>query len=472
MKKNLLLIIVLWCLVPAYSSATTFYYNDGGRNHEWTDLVSWFMDETFQTLPASVLPGVSDDVIIPSAEGVWVDTNSGPVPTIRSLTMNGGSFVGLPMIVTNGMIVNSGSYILLSPGDEITGDVTFNDGSTGNGSIVGNVIFNGISVFSSGTIHGDVTFNDSSRLQNNVIVEGLATLNDSSYNDGTLNGNAVFRDTSSNNGTVEGNACFEAGATNSGTVSGISSACDGVVPVLSLGSPATALPSGTTTTVLSVTTDETAICKYGTVAGTEYDSIESTFSTTAGTTHTQSLTGLTDGTSYTYYVRCTDASSNINTLDYTVSFSVASPTIVENNNRSGSAPRSRVVPTSVVVSPPQTIVSPQTIEQIKTILNTLIAELNQRIANGETADNAPSTTTPLFTRDLKLGLVGEDVKALQIYLNTHGFPLTTTGAGSPQNETTTFGPLLKSALIKFQIANKITPAEGYFGERTRKFVVQ
>ncbi len=137
------------------------------------------------------------------------------------------------------------------------------------------------------------------------------------------------------------------------------------------------------------------------------------------------------------------------------------PTSTQRTTSSGSRAITKVTPPN----PP----SPKTIEQIKILLTQLIVELNRRIANGEVVNSTPSSTLT-FTRDLKLGSTGEDVRALQIYLNTHGFPLATTGAGSTGKETTTFGPLLKSALIKFQIANKITPAEGYFGPKTKTVV--
>jgi peptidoglycan hydrolase-like protein with peptidoglycan-binding domain len=78
-----------------------------------------------------------------------------------------------------------------------------------------------------------------------------------------------------------------------------------------------------------------------------------------------------------------------------------------------------------------------------------------------------SSTPYHFTRDLQLGSVGQDVKALQIYLNSHGFVISLTGAGSPGHETTIFGGKTKAALIKFQKANGITPAVGYFGPITR-----
>ncbi|MDD3687260.1 MAG: GLUG motif-containing protein, partial [Bacteroidales bacterium] len=45
----------------------------------------------------------------------------------------------------------------------------------------------------------------------------------------------------------------------------------------------------------------------------------------------------------------------------------------------------------------------------------------------------------LFTRDLRLGVSGNDVKALQQYLNNNNFKLANTGFGSPNNETSYFG---------------------------------
>ena len=81
------------------------------------------------------------------------------------------------------------------------------------------------------------------------------------------------------------------------------------------------------------------------------------------------------------------------------------------------------------------------------------------------------TTTPQFTtsssaRTLKIKDIGEDVRELQKYLNTHGFPLAAIGLGSTGNETTKFGLLTHSAVIKLQIANKLTP-DGIVGPMTR-----
>ena len=102
-------------------------------------------------------------------------------------------------------------------------------------------------------------------------------------------------------------------------------AADTAPPVRSAGSPSGSQSAGTTQVTMSLTTNETATCKYGTTASTAYASIASTFNTTGGTSHSQNITGLTNGSSHNYYVRCIDAATNANTDDYAISFSVNSP---------------------------------------------------------------------------------------------------------------------------------------------------
>lgn len=70
-------------------------------------------------------------------------------------------------------------------------------------------------------------------------------------------------------------------------------------------------------------------------------------------------------------------------------------------------------------------------------------------------------------RDLELGMEGSDVKLLQQLLNAQGYLLAETGVGSIGNETEYFGTLTQNALIKYQAANNISPAAGYFGSITR-----
>jgi len=82
----------------------------------------------------------------------------------------------------------------------------------------------------------------------------------------------------------------------------------------------------------------------------------------------------------------------------------------------------------------------------------------------------PEFSTAGFTRDLTLGSEGEDVRQLQIYLNSKGFIIATVGTGSKGNESTYFGNLTQAALARFQAAKNIRPAEGYFGRVTRAYI--
>lgn len=76
-------------------------------------------------------------------------------------------------------------------------------------------------------------------------------------------------------------------------------------------------------------------------------------------------------------------------------------------------------------------------------------------------------STVALTRNLYKGISGEDVRTLQILLNTNGYVVASTGLGSLGNETIYFGPATETAVIRFQIARGISPAVGYVGPITR-----
>jgi peptidoglycan hydrolase-like protein with peptidoglycan-binding domain/methionine-rich copper-binding protein CopC len=82
------------------------------------------------------------------------------------------------------------------------------------------------------------------------------------------------------------------------------------------------------------------------------------------------------------------------------------------------------------------------------------------------------TAKNIFTRDLQFGMIGNDVKELQKYLNNSGFKLAKQGAGALGFETNYFGALTQKALIDYQKSNNIFPANGYFGQVTRNLVNQ
>lgn len=119
--------------------------------------------------------------------------------------------------------------------------------------------------------------------------------------------------------------------TTSSTISVTASNADVTPPARSGGTPTGVLAYGTTSTSMTINTLEAATCKYGT-SDVSYASLPSTFSTTGGTTHSQTISGLTNGSNYTYYIRCSDAGGS-NTTGYPISWSVSTnSTVSECNN--------------------------------------------------------------------------------------------------------------------------------------------
>lgn len=89
--------------------------------------------------------------------------------------------------------------------------------------------------------------------------------------------------------------------------------------------------------------------------------------------------------------------------------------------------------------------------------------------SGLAAAPSPVSSVLAFTRDLAFGDDHPEVKLLQQYLNSHGFPIASSGPGSAGRETTLFGNLTRDALMKFQTAKGISPAVGFFGPVTRAY---
>ncbi|MFV0485502.1 MAG: IPT/TIG domain-containing protein [Candidatus Saccharimonadales bacterium] len=83
------------------------------------------------------------------------------------------------------------------------------------------------------------------------------------------------------------------------------------------------LNAGTTSTTLTVTTDVPGICYWGTAA-----SPTTAMTTTGGTTHTQSITGLTNQSTNTRYVRCQAATGHSYGAEASVTFYVRAVTPV------------------------------------------------------------------------------------------------------------------------------------------------
>jgi hypothetical protein len=97
---------------------------------------------------------------------------------------------------------------------------------------------------------------------------------------------------------------------------------DTTPPVVSVTGPTGVLAAGTTSASLTVTTNENATCRYAATSGVAYASM-TLMTTTGGTSHSSTISGLSNGNSYTYYVKCRDVALNIS-ADASTSFSVAS----------------------------------------------------------------------------------------------------------------------------------------------------
>lgn len=103
----------------------------------------------------------------------------------------------------------------------------------------------------------------------------------------------------------------------------------------------------------------------------------------------------------------------------------------------------------------------------------LLAQIQQLQAQlaAQSGGGAPAPSYN-FTRNLTIGSVGDDVRALQQWLNANGYTVAASGPGSSGNETRYFGPATRAALAKYQAAVGISPASGYFGPITRARIAQ
>lgn len=101
-------------------------------------------------------------------------------------------------------------------------------------------------------------------------------------------------------------------------------------------------------------------------------------------------------------------------------------------------------------------------------IDELLAQIQALQAQLVTLQAGSSTATACtFTKNLYLGVSDPQVKCLQQYLNGAGYKVAMTGAGSMGSETNYYGSLTKAAVAKWQAANSVSPAVGYFGAISR-----
>jgi hypothetical protein len=183
-------------------------------------------------------------------------------------------------------------------------------------------------------------------------------------------------------------------------------------------------------------------------AGT-LDQITYTATFTPNTSVNDATNVLTVGTGYTDQAAALNAPvASADSSNYTVN------TVVVNTSHSSTGGSTSVKPSAPTLTPPTDCLS-----------GYLYSPSTGKPCNTSTPTSP--TTKFIFTKNLKYLMLDNEVKELQKFLNTHGYPVSLTGAGSSGLETTKFGSLTQKALIKFQKANNITPAVGYFGPITR-----
>jgi hypothetical protein len=90
------------------------------------------------------------------------------------------------------------------------------------------------------------------------------------------------------------------------------------------GLPSGVLESWTVTTIMSLTTNYPADCRYSTASGTPWSSMTDTFFSSDDIYHTDLITGLMSAMHYTFYVRCRERVTLIqDTTDYVIDFFIA-----------------------------------------------------------------------------------------------------------------------------------------------------
>ena len=186
----------------------------------------------------------------------------------------------------------------------------------------------------------------------------------------------------------------------------------------------------------------------------------STFSHAPSTATSTTVTGLTANTSYLFAV---SAINSVGTSSPATVSTSTSAVVEENNSPATSSP--------TVITPP----TPSNTSTISTGGGSLPAYLLKSLLAGDVKSEvrANNSKTPIaFTKSLKSGSSGEEVKNLQIFLNKNGFLINSKKGkvGSIGHETKTFSSLTKNALMKYQKKFKIYPADGTLNKATRSHI--
>lgn len=242
-----------------------------------------------------------------------------------------------------------------------------------------------------------------------------------------------------------GDGAYDAGAYDIGGSPAISS--------ISSGTP------GETGATITWTTDVVANSQvaYGT---TSAYGATTTLDSTLVASHSVPLSGLSASTTYHFQIITIDASSSVATSSDQTFATAAAPVTSGGGGGGGGGggPVAGSIGSGALVNvnaiPPAVGAATSSLGAVAT-------------ASATTSPTAAAPQSFVFARNLQLGAQGNDVRELQIYLNTHGFPVALSGVGSAGQESEYFGPATQAALAKLQVSIGITTDTGYFGPRTR-----
>lgn len=202
----------------------------------------------------------------------------------------------------------------------------------------------------------------------------------------------------------------------------------------------------------------------------------SLLTTTAADATSFNDTGLSAGTSYSYYVKATNAEGDSAASNTASATTTSGGVIILPAMAGDGVPPAPVEEAVEEAVEEEEVIAPAPVEgeeeiEIEITIPTLekpvsemsIGELKAKIAEFMTAIQqlqvllAQLAEVPgipadyKFEKTLKAGQISEDVKYLQIFLNSDpDTKLADSGVGSPGKETNYFGPLTKQAVIKFQ----------------------
>lgn len=249
----------------------------------------------------------------------------------------------------------------------------------------------------------------------------------------------------------------------SSSSSALSVTIDNSAPIISITSPADGSNASGTISLVASSTDALSSV-YGVLFshGTTTISSEDTSSPYSVSFDT---TTLADGT-YTLNAVARDVIGNYSTSTISITITNTVATSSTTTTSSGGSTQSSgptaysSVPTSAIPGIYNPVVnngvvnaSGDVISPTKVIASTII----------QSAGINPNFN---FTRNATIRTINSEVINIQRLLNTMGYTVATTGAGSKGNESSFFGPKTRLALIRFQRAFAI-PATGFFGPLSR-----